>query len=67
MGNELFSYEIHKDDVVRVFWENRCVLTLGGSRGKKLAARLAAADDGEVQGLLQRATGNFRRGNERAS
>ena len=65
MGGERFSYQTTKDGVVRVFWEGRCVTTLGGGRGDALAAELAAADDEQVQALLQRATGNFKRGNER--
>jgi len=65
MGQELFSYRVHKDGLVRVFWEGKCVLTLGGARGEKLASDLAAADESGIQCLLQRATGNFKRGNER--
>ncbi|MDQ3399000.1 MAG: hypothetical protein M3511_14770 [Deinococcota bacterium] len=66
MGGEAFAYTLHKDDVVRVFWEGRCILTLGGARGRKCAADLSAANSEEVQALLARVTGNFKRGNERA-
>ncbi|MFC1682947.1 hypothetical protein ACFL0G_01900 [Candidatus Zixiibacteriota bacterium] len=65
MGQETFSYRIHKNGIVRIFWEGRCVLTLGGPRGEKLAKKLAEADEKNVQRLLQRATGDFKRGNER--
>lgn len=66
MGGERFDYSLHKDDLVRVFWQGRCVLELKGGRGRDLAARLGEAEDDEaVQRLLRRATGNFRRGNER--
>ena len=65
MGHETFSYRVHKDGVVRIFWEGRCVLTLGGKRGQKLAVDLADADEKDVQRLLQRVTSNFKRGNER--
>jgi hypothetical protein len=41
------------------------VKVLAGSAGAKLAAALEGADDETVQALLQRATGNYRRGNER--
>lgn len=40
-------------------------MTLGGVRAEKLAGELAEADEEEAQALLQRATGNFKRGNER--
>ena len=65
MGHELFSYQLTKNGQVRIFWEGRCVMTLGGKRGQKLASSLADADVADVQKLLQRATGNFKRGNER--
>lgn len=66
MGHETFSYRIHKDGIVRIFWEGRCVLTLGGKRGRKLIDQLTAAEEEDaVQRLLQRVTGNFKRGNER--
>ncbi len=65
MGGERFSYQATKDGVVRVFWESRCVMALGGRRGDVLRTELAAADDEKVQAALRRVTGNFRRGNER--
>lgn len=65
MGGERFDYRVHKDDVVRIFWEGRCVTVLKGGRARELAAELAEAGEAEVQYLLQRVTGNFKRGNER--
>lgn len=65
MGRETFDYTVHKDGRVRIFWEGRCVLTLGGERGRALADDLDGAGPDEVQYLLARATGNFKRGNER--
>lgn len=65
LGGERFEHRITKDGAVRVFWEGRCVVVVGGDRGRKLAAALRGASDGETQSLLRRATGNFKRGNER--
>ena len=65
MGNEQFDYQTTKEGTVRVFWEGRCVMALGGVRGARLASDLADADPEQIQYLLRRATGNFRRGNER--
>jgi len=65
MGHETFSFRVHKDGVVRILWEGRCVMTLGGARGRKLAGELADADEEQLQYLLRRATGNFKRGDER--
>lgn len=66
MGGERFSYRTNKDGVVRIYWQGRCVVTVRGKAGLDLAARLAGADDDGAQSLLRRATGNFKRGNERA-
>ena len=55
-----------KDDRVRVFWRGRVVVTVAGARGRRLAAELdRAVDEDARQLLLARATGNFKRGNER--
>lgn len=65
MGHELFDYQLLNSGVVRIFWEGRCIMTLGGKRAAKLRAQLAEADEARTQALLQRVTGNFKRGNER--
>lgn len=65
MGHETFSYQAYKSGIVEIFWEGRCVMTLGGARARRLADGLKDADEPTVQYLLQRATGNFKRGNER--
>jgi hypothetical protein len=65
LGHETFDYQTTKSGLVRIFWDGRCVLTIGGKRGQKLAQDLAnAPDEARVQYLLQRITGNFKRGNE---
>jgi len=66
VGDENFNYQAHKNGVLRIFWEGRCVMTLGGSRGQKVINELEAVEfEEDVQALLQRVTGNFKRGNER--
>lgn len=65
MGAEPFDFRVDKSGAVRIFWGGRCVTVVRGDDARKLAAKLTAAGDAEVQGLLQRATGNFKRGNER--
>ena len=64
MGGKTFSYQVTKGGV-RIFWANRCVMTLGGRRGEALRAELEAADHEAAQAVLRRVTGNFKRGNER--
>jgi len=60
-----FRYQVRKDGVVRIFRGGRCVTTVSGPRGRALASELNGADDEYVQYLLQRASGNYKRGNER--
>jgi hypothetical protein len=66
MGQEAFTWKVHKDGGVRIFWQGRCIMTLGGTRGRDLAAELSIASHEQAQYMLQRVTGNFKRGNERA-
>jgi hypothetical protein len=65
MANDPFDYRVDKSGTVRIFWGGRCVTVVGGDNARKLAAKLASADEAGVQRLLQRATGNFKHGNER--
>lgn len=60
-----FEWRTSADDTVFVSRGGRQVVVVGGAAGAKLAAQLATASDTTAQQLLARATGNYRRGNER--
>jgi hypothetical protein len=61
-----FRAIVTKDERVLVTWEGRTVVTVAGWPGRRLADGLASAPDEDArQLLLARATGNFKRGNER--
>ncbi len=63
-----FTHQVSKDGTVRVFRGGRVVSIIGGARGARLRRDVeAAATDAEVQHVLARATGNYRRGNERTA
>jgi hypothetical protein len=62
---EGFSSRLTKDGRVRVAYRDRHVVTVAGAAAARLAAHLDGAADDDVQHLLARATGNFKRGNER--
>jgi hypothetical protein len=62
---EQFSYAITKDGRVRVAFRGRHVVTVSGGAAERLGAQLDGADDEQAQLLLAKATGNFKRGNER--
>ena len=60
-----FSYRVTKDGRVLVSWGSSRVATVAGSAAARLIAALDVADEERAQHLLARATGNFKRGNER--
>jgi hypothetical protein len=64
---EQFSYRTTKDRKVLIYWQGRRVVVLKGARADKLIAGLPRKDPEEQQLTLARATGNFKRGNERLS
>jgi uncharacterized protein (DUF2252 family) len=61
-----FQYTIAKGDRVLIEWEGRTVTVVSGAAGTALAVKLQRADAERTQQLLARATGNFKRGNERS-
>jgi hypothetical protein len=61
-----FTALVTKDERVLITREGRTVATLAGSHAERVAYALTqAADEDARQLLLARATGNYRRGNER--
>lgn len=66
MSEPDFTYRITKSGDVWISRDHRVVTTVRGSTAARLAAKLGA-DDATDQALLQRATGNYKRGNERPS
>lgn len=59
-----FQYRVTKSGEVRVTRGGRVVSVIGGAAGERLASSLGA-DPVRDQLLLAKATGNYRRGNER--
>ena len=61
-----FTALLTKDERVMVTRDGRMVATLAGQPAERLALALSRArDEDERQLLLARATGNYKRGNER--
>ena len=61
-----FDYRVTKHGGVIVSRGGRVVMTVGGADAGRLIVALQRADDSQAQHLLARASGNYRRGNERA-
>ena len=57
-----FSYQASKDDTVRISWDGRVVTTL---RGRDALRFLDEVERSDGQLVMAKATGNFKRGNER--
>jgi hypothetical protein len=62
-----FRYQTSKDGKVFLYWNNRLVKTLSGNAARQFIARASQSDQAAIQMLMAKATGNFKRGNERPS
>lgn len=60
-----FDWQVTRSGRVRIFRGGREVVVLAGRDAEKLRRRLDGASDEAAQQALARATGNYRRGNER--
>ncbi|THF85347.1 hypothetical protein E7T09_17870 [Deinococcus sp. KSM4-11] len=60
-----FEYRALRDGRVVVSWYGRPVTTLAGREAERFLARVDGLDDHAAQLVMARATGNFRRGNEK--
>ncbi|MCC6612769.1 MAG: hypothetical protein IT320_04775 [Anaerolineae bacterium] len=65
LDDDVFAYQVTKDGRVRLFWHERLVKTLAGDDARKLLSKLDGLDGHDLQLALAKATGNFKRGNER--
>ncbi len=68
MGKEQFSYRITKNGKVFIYWHGKNgerEIVMKGARAERLIRELSAMDTEQQQLALARATGNFKRGNER--
>ncbi len=62
---EVFSYRSTKSGYVFISFQGKRVTTLRGSKADAFLARASGSGADEQQALMQRATGNFKHGNER--
>ncbi|QAY74399.1 hypothetical protein ET445_14765 [Agromyces protaetiae] len=60
-----FDYRVTKEGAVIVSRGGRAVMTVGGRDAARLVAALQRADEAESQYVLARASGDYKRGNER--
>ena len=66
LEEEVFTYRITKNNMVFIDYNGKTVTTLKGKEAEKTIKRIEqAATDHEVQLILAKVTGNFKRGNEK--
>lgn len=65
LESDPFDHRVTSDGWIRISRAGREVTVVRGDAARRLAARLADAEPAAVQLELARATGQYRRGNER--
>ena len=60
-----FEWSVRKNGEIAIRHHGREVTIVRGPAAERLSDRLASADSDGTQQLLARATGNYKRGNER--
>ena len=65
LAEEPFSYVTRSDGSIVIRYHAAPVTILRGKSAERFVARAATADTAKAQQLMARATGNFKRGNER--
>ena len=62
----IFDFQETKDGRILLYWEGKHIKTLKGKAAQKFLAQIdSAADEFAEQLIMAKATGNFKRGNER--
>jgi hypothetical protein len=65
LGDEPFSYLTRADGTIVIRYHGAPVTLLRGRAADRFSTRMDGADAAAAQQLMARATGNFKRGNER--
>ncbi len=65
LAHEPFSWLSRADGAIVIRYHDAPVTLLRGKAAAKFASRVSGADGPAAQQLMARATGNFKRGNER--
>jgi hypothetical protein len=62
---ESFSYRQYKNGTISIYWNAKEIMILKGKPAQKFASQIEDANESEIQLILAKITGNFKRGNER--
>lgn len=64
--DEVFTYTITKGPKVMIYYHGKQVTILQGNQANRFIEKMDRANARESQQIMAKATGNFKRGNERA-
>jgi len=67
LDDEVFTYQVSKDEKVFIFWHDKQVKILSGKEARRFIDKIADLNHKETQLVMAKLTGNFKRGNERAT
>ena len=65
LDDHVFTYRIGKDKKVFISWYGKQVKILKGKEAQKFLGKIEGLPHKEAQLVMAKATGNFKRGNER--
>ena len=65
LDEPVFSYRVSKDGKVFICWHGKQVTILKNAAAQKFISKITDLDDQQAQLAMAKATGNFKRGNER--
>jgi hypothetical protein len=65
LDEEVFTYRVSKDSKVFISYEGKLVITLSGKKADKFVTEIERAVGKGAQLIMAKATGNFKRGNEK--
>lgn len=63
----IFDYRVTKDRRVMLYWQDKHIKTLAGKEAQRFIEKIDGLDDHDAQLVMAKATGNFKRGNERTA
>ena len=67
LDEEPFKFQLFKGNKIQIYWNGKPVLMLKGSAARDLMKKLERSEGKEVQLVLAKITGNFKRGNEKST
>jgi len=65
LDNNIFTYQAVKDDKIFIYWHEKQVTILKGKEAQRFIDKIRGLGDQEIQLVMAKITGNFKRGNER--